>query len=388
MQGFKEFQGKDLDAAIREACDYYAVPREKLEIDIIQDAKSGIFGIVGARKAKIQARRAHLREAVVDILGRSGGLEREEPAMQAGSPSARENAPVAADAAPVATAPRADAPAAGAPQAAAEEESSAGASACAVAKARAPRERQAREERPRRQPRAGGVADGKESETEGGDAEAHGGERPRRVRSRRRPERPEPAALPDRPERAEGRPSRVPESGDDGDDSAQEGFRMVPLSELDGEVLQRVTLEVVSRLVSPLVDEVNLQVELGDNRVNVMLDCGDASGLLIGREGQTLASLQYLISRIVSRKMDAAVRVHLDAGEYRQRQDEKLRDMALALAERVRASGRSCSTRPLSSYHRRIVHLTLQDMDDIQTRSSGEGGMKRVVVIPRKKPAA
>ena len=60
MSDSKEFLGKTLDAAIAEACSYYDVPREKLEIEIIEDAKTGIFGIVGARKAKIRARLATL----------------------------------------------------------------------------------------------------------------------------------------------------------------------------------------------------------------------------------------------------------------------------------------------------------------------------------------
>lgn len=70
MDGFKEFNGKDLDNAIEEACTYFDAPREKLEIEIIQDSKSGIFGIVGARKAKIRARRAPLRETVQSLLGK------------------------------------------------------------------------------------------------------------------------------------------------------------------------------------------------------------------------------------------------------------------------------------------------------------------------------
>ena len=82
--------------------------------------------------------------------------------------------------------------------------------------------------------------------------------------------------------------------------------------------------------------------------------------------------------------MNAAVRVQLDAWRYRQRQDEKLREMALALAEKVRQTGRSYSTRPLSSYHRRIVHLCLQDAEEVQTRSSGDGPMKRVVIMRRR----
>jgi spoIIIJ-associated protein len=105
--------------------------------------------------------------------------------------------------------------------------------------------------------------------------------------------------------------------------------------------------------------------------------------MLIGREGQTLAALQYLASRIVSRGMNAAVRVNLDAGEYRQHQDDKLQELALNLAVKVKNTGRPCSTRPLNSYHRRIIHLTLQEDEEVQTRSTGQGALKRVVVQRR-----
>ena len=121
-------------------------------------------------------------------------------------------------------------------------------------------------------------------------------------------------------------------------------------------------------------------VRVEDGRVRANVDWSGDAGLLIGREGQTLAALQYLASRMVSHGMDAAVCVQLDIGDYRLRQDEKLRAIALGLAEKARATGRPYSTRPLSSYHRRIIHMAHQDADDIQTRSSGDGPMKRVVI--------
>ena len=70
MDDFKEFQGKSLDEAIRAACSYFDAQREKLEIDIIQDAKNGIFGLVGARKAIVRARRAQLKPRVGSLLAR------------------------------------------------------------------------------------------------------------------------------------------------------------------------------------------------------------------------------------------------------------------------------------------------------------------------------
>ena len=81
MDDFKEFQGKSLDEAIRAACSYFDAQREKLEIDIIQDAKNGIFGLVGARKAIVRARRAQLKPRV-------GSLPRAQAPSGAGSPSA------------------------------------------------------------------------------------------------------------------------------------------------------------------------------------------------------------------------------------------------------------------------------------------------------------
>ena len=70
MDDFKEFQGKSLDEAIRAACSYFDAQREKLEIDIVQDAKNGIFGLVGARKAIVRARRAQLKPRVGSLLAR------------------------------------------------------------------------------------------------------------------------------------------------------------------------------------------------------------------------------------------------------------------------------------------------------------------------------
>jgi spoIIIJ-associated protein len=119
--------------------------------------------------------------------------------------------------------------------------------------------------------------------------------------------------------------------------------------------------------------------------VNVTIDEPEHSGLIIGREGQTLSSLQYLVNRIVSRRMETSVRVQIDTGDYRERQDDKLKQIAEHLAEKARKTGRTQSTKPLSSYHRRIVHLELQDDERVFTRSKGEGPMKRVLVVPKKR---
>lgn len=495
MEGFKEFQGKDLDGAIEEACGYFNTAREKLEIEIVQDAKSGIFGIVGARKAKVRARRVQLREAVDSILGRKGGDNAAtaqgaaqgsgqgsgQPANQAGGEEApvtaetRKNggrpAPVAGSAA---AAPSAEVPVASAQKPAeaqaekgrdegrdrtrqesrspergpdqrgqdsraprgqqqddrrnrgrnrnrpplldsyeSEEALDAACNGNVLDKpadkpfdrrndrndrngkqdrnGSKPTSRNGRNDRNDRRDRTGRNGEGDEA-VEAGNATESAARESRNRRNDSRSEGRGNGRGDTRPTPRDGaRPERAPKTDaaldglEDDFDAAGEGLPVTPLEQLDAAKLEALVGDTVRKLISPITgEEAAIAVKIGGGRVYVGIECDEDSGLLIGREGQTLAALQYMISRIVSRGMNAAVRVQLDAGEYRRRQDEKLREMALALADKVRQSGRSYSTRPLSSYHRRIVHVCLQEAADVQTRSTGDGPMKRVVIMRKK----
>jgi len=155
-------------------------------------------------------------------------------------------------------------------------------------------------------------------------------------------------------------------------------------SALDPVVLERTVREVVEKLLLPIVEKPKLTVQIEPDKVNVFVDDEEHSGLIIGREGQTLSALQYVANRVVARKMHASVRVQIDTGEYRERQDDKLRQLAFHLAEKAGSTGRIQSTKPLSSYHRRVVHLALQDNEVVFTRSKGEGPMKRVLILPKR----
>ena len=153
--------------------------------------------------------------------------------------------------------------------------------------------------------------------------------------------------------------------------------------------LQKVVVTVVERLLTPIVGPPKLEVDVEEpGRAKVLIQDEEHSGLLIGREGQTLAALQYLTNRIVAKRWKTPVRIQIDTGQYRERQDEELRELALRLAEKTKAQGRPQSTKPLSSYHRRVIHVALQDDTTIQTRSKGDGPMKRVVIMPKRNKAA
>jgi len=366
MEGFKEFHGKDLDDAIRQACGYFDVAREKLEIDIVQDSKSGIFGIVGARKALIKARRVQAREPL------GAALERDS------LPAARQ---AAEGAAPAATGK-------GKGRARQEGKPAPAKKHAPAKKAEAPLESASGEEDEEgesqtmfldRLPEAPAYSDFPLETRPAPRKSGQGGHRGRQDAARHR-ERPAVKQA-----KHEEHASQELFSGKDiADESGADGLPDLPFEELDLARLKTLALETVQRLVSPVADDARYELHLADSRVHVSIDCGENFGVLIGREGQTLAALQYLASRIVSRGMNAAVRINLDAGDYRQRQDGKLRELALHLAAKVKNTGRACSTRPLSSYHRRIIHLTLQEDEQIQTRSTGEGALKRVMVQRRR----
>jgi spoIIIJ-associated protein len=110
----------------------------------------------------------------------------------------------------------------------------------------------------------------------------------------------------------------------------------------------------------------------------------DAMGLLIGRRGETLRSLQFIVNLLVSRKVQKWPQVVVDVGNYRQRRQESLEGLARRMAERVRQSGRPLTLEPMGAYERRIVHLALRSDPTVYTESSGEGENRKVVIYPAK----
>jgi spoIIIJ-associated protein len=110
----------------------------------------------------------------------------------------------------------------------------------------------------------------------------------------------------------------------------------------------------------------------------------EAMGLLIGRRGETLRSLQFMVNLLVSRKVQKWPQVVVDVGNYRQRRQESLEGLARRMAERVRQSGRPLTLEPMGAYERRIVHLALRPDPSVYTESTGEGENRKVVIYPAK----
>jgi spoIIIJ-associated protein len=111
---------------------------------------------------------------------------------------------------------------------------------------------------------------------------------------------------------------------------------------------------------------------------------GEDSGLLIGRRGQTLQALQFLVTLIVRKQLGEDVRVILDVENYRQRRETSLRDMATKVATRVAQTSRSITLEPMSPADRRIIHTALAEHPEVRTESAGEGENRKVTIMPRR----
>ncbi len=123
----------------------------------------------------------------------------------------------------------------------------------------------------------------------------------------------------------------------------------------------------------------------GVGQVTAVLDIeGEDLGLLIGRRGDTLYSLQYMVNLILSRRMKARGTVGVDVEGYRRRREETLRGLAMRIAARVRQTRQSMTLEPMPPNERRIVHLTLADDPEVMTVSVGEGENRKVAITPRR----
>lgn len=153
--------------------------------------------------------------------------------------------------------------------------------------------------------------------------------------------------------------------------------------------------QVAKQAVRDLLDHMGVDAEVMavDNPSAVALDdddpptifidvVGDDLGMLIGRRGEHLSHIQYLVNLMVNRKLDTWSRVILDVEGYRSRREESLIGLAERVARQVSRSRRPVTLEPMPPNERRIIHLTLRSHPDVGTESSGEGNQRRITVLP------
>ena len=154
-----------------------------------------------------------------------------------------------------------------------------------------------------------------------------------------------------------------------------------PFTAEQKEVIKKDIKEFLNNMFGAMNMEVKADITFDDeeNSVNVDLS-GDNMGVLIGKRGQTLDSIQYLTSLVINKNSEKYVRVKLDTENYRKRRKETLESLAKNIAYKVKRSRRPVSLEPMNPYERRIIHSALQADKFVSTRSEGEEPFRHVVV--------
>ena len=131
--------------------------------------------------------------------------------------------------------------------------------------------------------------------------------------------------------------------------------------------------------------KVDIKISYNDSLKSLDVDfSGDEMGVLIGKRGQTLDSLQYLISLVVNKGTGEYIRVKVDTENYRQRRKETLENLAKNISYKVKRTKRPVSLEPMNPYERRIIHAALQNDKYVTTHSEGEEPFRRVVITLKK----
>jgi spoIIIJ-associated protein len=148
-------------------------------------------------------------------------------------------------------------------------------------------------------------------------------------------------------------------------------------------------LEEARTILEEILKRIPVETEIDASIVNgaVYLDIkGDGSGLLIGKKGQTLDALQFLVNKIINKSSPAGekIEVIVDTENYRMRKTENLREMAVKMSQKAKKTLKPVSFNPMPPHERRIIHLILAEDKEVYTKSYGEGALRRIIVYPRR----
>lgn len=154
-----------------------------------------------------------------------------------------------------------------------------------------------------------------------------------------------------------------------------------PVQVQDSEIKGNVET-VIARIVELMGMDVTMSLQETQSEVLVDISSPDID-YLIGKDGRVLTSLQFIVNRIVNRKAETRKHVLIDAGGYKEKREERLQEKAQELARRAVESGEVIRMGTMNARDRRIVHLALKDVNEVSTRSEGDGAKRRVVIIPK-----
>ena len=167
------------------------------------------------------------------------------------------------------------------------------------------------------------------------------------------------------------------QSGAAEDDSGAEGRKSADVAEQRREAMA-ILKQILEQMGEPTeVREIEVDAETVEIEIK-----GDGSGILIGRHGQTLDALEYIVNRILARRIKDAAPISLETESYRARRRQQLHRMALSMGEKAKREHKPVRLEPMPPRDRRVVHLALKDDPMITTRSAGDGVMRAIEIVP------
>ncbi len=128
------------------------------------------------------------------------------------------------------------------------------------------------------------------------------------------------------------------------------------------------------------IENAEIKTEIDGEDVKIEIICGDDYGAVIGRRGETLDAIQYLTRLIINKGSEEFKRVSINVGNYREKREQTLRELAKRTAIKVKKYGRSLSLDPMNPYERRIIHTTVQEIEGVSSHSVGNENARRVII--------
>ena len=326
MKETQEFTGKDVNTAVANACSALGVSKGDLKYEVISAGASGIFGIVGRKDAKIKVTLPSDDKANSSDEEMAGILSIVDEAF--GEDTRRDAAPETKSEPKQKSAPKKAKSQKDKPQ---KDKAPKGKSGAA--------KKESAKKAPKKEAPAEAPAQQEEKDTGRWDATPA-------ERGRPKVEEPEPVA--------------------------------VTQASID------LGMEALQKMADLITDDAVIEAETDKDRLTLKISGGNA-GILIGRKGQTLDAMQFLVDKIINRQSDARVRVKVDIEGYMETRKTNLRQLAFKMAEKAKKTGRPATINQMSAQDRRIVHLALKDDNQVRTQSMGDGYYRRLVIFPKKK---
>jgi len=142
--------------------------------------------------------------------------------------------------------------------------------------------------------------------------------------------------------------------------------------------------DVVKRLIDFITSDAQVEVVKNGDKIGYNVSGGNTA-ILIGKRGQTLEAMQYLVEKIVNKQHEKRIRIQIDVEGYLNSRRERLESQAQRLGEKVKRTGKPVTVGQFNAHDRRIIHMVLKEEDALRTQSMGEGYYRKIKIFPKKK---